>query len=314
MTPALASLLLAAAAAAPAGKAPPAVVVRDADPAPERPTVNLETPEDVARLCRALEPVERVRPAGDAVERGEAEARHDAARDAAVRGRYRAVLPAAGLAFAPYDAPGRRLALQEPAQLPVAAGTARLWPVEERGLAVEAGASAARRVVGAQRGGTLALEVVFDLPDDATCGTGARGKSFTVPIEPVSWRWLEGGVLLARGGAAAERPLVTAAEGAKPRVEVGEPIAGSGEGKRAVSALAADLEACYAEALKRDPAADGLLVAELGGARPAIAADSVGDAELAACVARALPAAQGGRSVVPIRFELAPPGESASSR
>lgn len=305
------ALLLLAAAPAPAGKGP-AVTVRHAEPGPERAAVKLATADDVARLCRALEPAERVRPAGDAVERGEAEARHESGRDEALRERYEALVPAAALPFAPYDGPERRLALEEPAQLPVADGSARLWPTEERGLAVEIDAAAARRVLDAQRRGTLALAVTFDLPDDATCGTGARGKKRTVPVEPVSWRWLDGDVVLARGGAAAERPLVSAAQGARPRVDVGDPLAGPAEARRAVLARSADLEACYAEALKRDPAIDGVLVADLGGARAAIAADSVGDEGLAACVARVLgplAPAQGGKAAVPIRFELAPPGE-----
>ena len=74
---------------------------------------------------------------------------------------------------------------------------------------------------------------------------------------------------------------------------------------------ATELEACYAEALKRDPGVDGVLVADLGGQRPAISADSVGDAELAACVQKVLgplAPARGGKVAVPIRFELEAPG------
>ena len=49
----------------------------------------------------------------------------------------------------------------------------------------------------------------------------------------------------------------------------------------------------------------------LGGQRPAISADSVGDVDLATCVAKVLgplAPAQGGKVAVPIRFELEPPG------
>ncbi len=312
MMPFLSALLL---AAAPAGKpaarpASTAPVVRSADPGPDRPVTRLATAEDVARLCRALEPTERVRAKGDAVARGEAETRQDAEHGAAVTGRYEVIVPGAGLAFAPYDGPERRLALVEPVQLPIADGTARLWPTEERSLSVELDAAGARRVIDAQRGGTLALALVFDLSDDATCGMGARGKKLTVPVEPVSWRWTDGDAVLARGGAAVDRPLLTAAQGAKPRVDVGEPIAGPAEMKKAVLARAAELEACYAEALRRDPGLDGVLVADLGGPRPAISADSVGDPELAGCVQKVLGplAPAGGKVAVPIRFELDPPG------
>ncbi len=308
-------LLLLAAVATPAGEtvtrpAPQTTIVRaDAD-GPDRPVTRLGTADDLARLCAALDPPERLRPKGDAVARGEAETRHDAEHDAAVAGRYEVAVPATGLAFAPYDGPERRLALVEPVQLPVAGGSARLWPTEERSLAAEVDAAGARRVIDAQRAGRLSLALVFDLSDDATCGRGARGKKLVVPVEPVSWRWLDGETVLARGGAAVDRPLLTAAQGAKPRVDVGEPIAGPPEAKKAVLARAVDLEACYAEALRRDPGADGVLVADLGGQRPAISADSVGDPELAACVAKVLAplAPSQGRLAVPIRFELDPPG------
>ncbi len=307
-------LLLLAAAGAPAGKAMtrPAqtTVVRAEGAGPDRPAARLVTADDVARLCGALEPSERLRAKGDPVVRGEAEARQDSERDAAVIRRYEVVVPASGLAFAPYDGPERRLALVEPVQLPFADGTARVWPTEERSLAVEVDAAGARRIIDAQRAGRLALGLVFDLPDDVICGKGARGKKFTIPAEPVSWRWMEGETVLARGGAAVDRPLLTAAQGARPRVDVGEPIFGPPEAKKAVLARAVDLEACYAEALRRDPGLDGVLVADLGGQRPAISADSVGDTELALCVQRVLAplAPAQGRVSVPLRFELEPPG------
>jgi hypothetical protein len=253
---------------------------------------------------------------GDAVDRGVAEERHGDDRRAALRARYEALVPAGKVAFAPYDGPERRLALQEPVQLAFADGVV-LWPTEDRGLPVDATAAAARRVLDAQRRGTLSLSLVFDLPEDATCATGARGTRFTVPVEPVAWRWLDAQTVLAQGGAAAERPLVSAAEGARPKVDVGEPIAGTAETKKAVVARTRDLEACYADALKRNPSIDGVLVADLGGGRAAISADSVGDEGLATCVQKVLgplASGQGARTAVPIRFELAAPAEPPKGR
>jgi hypothetical protein len=320
MTTALATLLLLAAGATPEGNAPAArpappgsaapaaPVVRHEEPPGEQDATRLETADDVERLCRVLEPTERVRATGDAVRRGEVEAGHETMRGAALKGRYLARVAAAKLAFAPYDGPEHRLALQEPVQLPLAGGAARLWPTEHRDLAVEADAAVARRVLDAQRRGTLALEVAFDLPDDASCGAGARGRKFAIGIDPVSWRWLDGDALVAHGGAAAERPLVTAAQGAQPRIAVGDPISGPLDATKAVLAKGGELEACYREALKRNPATDGVLVADIGGARTAISADSVGDEQLAVCVQQALAAlANGARAAVPIRFLLAAP-------
>ncbi|GAO04757.1 hypothetical protein [Anaeromyxobacter sp. PSR-1] len=313
MTLALVAALLTA--ATPAGGKAAVPAVRHAGtpgPAPRA----IRSAEDLAALCRALTPPERLRPRGDAVERGEAEARHDADRDAAIVARYAITLPAARLPFAPYDASERRLSLAEPGVLPVAEGGSRLWPSEERGLPVEADAGAARRVLEAQRAGRLALELTFDLPDDATCGADPRGKTFTLPVEPVEWAWTDGGAALARGGAGADRPLATAAQGATPRVDVGEPIAGPSDAKRAVLTRAGDLQACYAEALRRDPAVDGVLVVELGGGRIGVAADSTGTPELSTCVQRALAtlaAPGGGRVAVPIRFELVAPATAAAA-
>jgi hypothetical protein len=309
MTNALA-LLLAAATAAPAGT-PAAPAVRLADPGPDRPVVHLSTGDQVKDLCSALVPAERLRARGDAVERGEAEAAHDGARDRAIQGRYEVEVPARALRFAPYDGPERRLSLAEPAQIVAGDGAIRLWPTEERGLPVEIDAAGARKVLDAQRAGTLALTLVFDLPDDVTCGPGAKGKAVTLPVEPVGWRWSDGPTTLARGGAGADRPILTVAQGARPRVAVGDPIVGPAEAKKAVVGRALELQTCYVEALRRVPSLDGVLVADLGGARPAISADSVGDAGLASCVQQALAPlapAKAGQLAVPIRFELAPPG------
>jgi hypothetical protein len=267
----------------------------------------------VVALCRTLEPAERLRTKGDAVALGEADEAHDRARDAAIVGRYELAVPGAKLPFARYDGGARRLVLERGGFIALDGGAARLWPALEAGLPVEVDAAAARRILAAQAAGTLELALVFDLGDDVTCGSGPSGRSrYTLPIEPVSWRWVSGGEVLARGGAGAERPLVTATQGAAARVSVGDPLAGPRDARRAVQERAPALEACYADALKRDPALDGVLVAELGGTAPAIAADSVGDAQLAGCVARALgdaagSAGVGGTVAVPIRFELVAP-------
>src|SRR5512144_1383251 len=99
----LAALLLAVLGAAPAGKAVP--IVRHDGAGPDKVPTRLETAEDLARLCRTLEPAERVRPKGDAVERGEAEASQEASRAAALKDRYAARSAAGKVAFAPYDGP-----------------------------------------------------------------------------------------------------------------------------------------------------------------------------------------------------------------
>ena len=123
----------------------------------------------------------------------------------------------------------------------------------------------------------------------------------------MEWTWLEGETALAWGGVAADRPAMSRAAGAQPAVDVGEPIAGPSEAKKAVIARRAELVACYAEGLEREPSLDGVVVVDVG-AKIAVSADSTGSAELAGCVERALaPLAGGAAASVPIRFELAPP-------
>lgn len=303
----LTSLMVVPTGAAPGTRPVPALrlTAPPVGPAPR----HLGSAEDLAALCAALAPAERLRARGDALERGEAGARQETGRDEALLARYAITLPGAPLAFAPYDVAERRLALTEPALLPVPESGSRLWPTEERGLAVEVDAAGARRILDAQRAGRLGLELVFDLPDDATCGSDPRGRTFTLPVEPVDWRWADGQAVLARGGAGEDRPLASAAEGGRPRVAVERPLAGPAAAGRAVAARGAELERCYAAALAVDPGVDGVLVVELGG-KVAVAADSTGDPELGACVRRALEAVSrsggAGRAAVPIRFELLP--------
>ena len=293
-----------AAPAAPTKRAPPAL---RAEGAPAADTVPLRTRDDIARLCGALLPAERLRGGGDAVERGQAEARHDAERDAALERRYEIAVPATSLAFSAYDAREKRLVISPRADLLAADGVARLFVSEERGLPVEVEAAAARRILDAQKAGRLALAITFDLPDEATCLKLDGAARWTVPVEPVSWTYGDGEAALARGGAGAERPLTTAAQGARPRVVVGEPLDGSAMARPAVQGRAASLEACYREALKRDPALDGVIVAAVGGERATIGADSVGDPALAECVTKALTSATPVRAMLPIRFELEAP-------
>jgi hypothetical protein len=248
-----------------------------------------------------------VRAKGDAVDQGEAERAHDLARDRATTGRYEVVVPAAKLALAPYDAAEGTLSVKEPAVLAVAGGAARLWPTEARGLPVEVDAGAARLIVQAQRQGRLELVLVFDLPDEATCGASPRGDRVALGVEPVAWRWIDGATVLGRGGAGSDRPILGAGQGALPTVQIGEAIAGGVDARRAVLSHAVELEGCYADALRRDPTLDGVIVANLAGSTPAIAADSVNDDGLAACVCQVLRGDAGTRAEVPIRFVLRAP-------
>lgn len=298
----LAFLVLAAAAA----QAAPPVVLHAEPAAPDAEPLALASADDVARLCAALVPAERLRAEGDAIARGALEARHEAVRDDALSGRYRATVPGSALRFEGYDPGGGELALDDRAPLPAADGAARIWLAEAPGLPVEVAPDAAKRILDAQGRGTLALALVFDLPEEAACGGAAGARTFTFAAEPVAWRYLDGDAPLAGGGEDAGRGL--GLTDARPKVEIGAPLQGAPDARAAVAARSADLERCYADALARRPGLDGVLVARVGG-EGGIAADSVGDAGLADCVRRAL-GQVGGDGAVPIRFELvagAPP-------
>jgi len=275
---------------------------------PEVPVETLSGAGDVVNLCKRLVPAERIRPSGDAVEQGEARARQESDRDESMAGRYRIMLPAARVGFAAYDGAEERLKVVEPATFRLERGMVVLTATEERGLPVHVDAGLARRILATRAAGRLGLELVFDLPDDAICGGDRRGRRYALNVEPVEWRWLDGEEVLARGGVAGDRPAVSASLGAEPAVDVGEPMVGPREAAKAVLARRADLDACYAEELRKDPSADGVLVVDLG-ARVAIAADSTGSPSLKACVERALSSLAGSEAAsVPIRFELAAPG------
>lgn len=288
--------------------------------------VALEGLDQVRSLCDALTPVERAASRGDAVERGRAAAEREERRATALRRRYRVTVPGDRLRFAPYDPAEGRLALSDRAALTAAGGALRLWSVAEDGLPVAVDAAAAERIVRSAARRALSLDLTFVLPDDdddaLACAHPNASLRYGLGVEPLAWQYTDGGQVLARGGAGADRPPVTAAQGALPRVEIAAPVGSPGDGlQRALRARAPELEGCYRRALERDAALDGVLVADLdlaGEGRPRavrMGIDSVQDDALSACVrdvvaATRFPAAPGGRAQVPIEFSLQAPTAS----
>jgi hypothetical protein len=278
--------------------------------APDPPSVTaIRKGSDVVALCGALVPPERLRSAGDALEGGEDELRQEEAREGALTRRYEVVLPARSISFARYDARDGRLSLADGADLLAAEGVARVYAIDHAGLPVEVDPAAARRILAAAKAKTLTLTVAFDLPDEAVCTKVEGVRRYTVPMDPASWTYRDGATVLARGGEGSDLPVVTAAEGARPRVEVDAPyFGGPADAKAAVAGRAERLEACYREALKRNPGLDGVLAVDLGGAKPVVSVDSVGDAPLAGCVVAALDGLTAAEKVtVPVRFVLEAP-------
>ncbi len=318
-------LALALALAAP--QAQPAIVAetspRTAAPVAAQP---LESPSQVRALCEALNPSERLIRKGDVVAQARAEAEHDARRDVALSGRYRVGISADRLRFADYDPGEEQLALSKRAVLAAAGGTLRIWPVEDGGLPVTVDVAAAQRIMEAAARKTLALTIAFTLPDDddeVACVHPNGSRRYALGIEPVGWEYVDGEQVLARGGEGADRPIVTAAEGARPRIRVSDPLGGGGrELRSAVEAREKDLEGCYQRALQQNPGLDGSLVAEVefgrGASRVRIAADSVQDEAMTACVTGVIsrvefPRGQEVRADLPIHFILEPPPAESGS-
>lgn len=299
-----------------------------APPAAETPTVTapaagprlLESPSHVRALCEALEPSERLLPRGDVVQRASAEMAHDSRREAALDARYRVQIAADRLRFGEYDPDEKQLVLSDRAFLSAASGSIQVWPLESAGLPVTVEPAAARRIMQAAARKTLTLELTFTLPDDpdVTCGHANGSSRYSLGVDPFRWEYLDRGRVLARGGEGSDRPIVTAAEGARPRVRIADPIGGGRELRSAVEASEKDLEGCYQRALQQNPALDGSLVAEVelaGGAARAVrmAADSVQDDAMTGCVTGiisrvAFPEGEDVRADIPIHFELEPPG------
>jgi len=320
----LALALTLAVTASPPTTARPTV---ETPPATSTPAVQvLDTPAQARALCDALTPTERLHPKGNAVERSRAGAEHDARREATLNGRYRVTIPAGRLWFAPYDAEERRLELSERAFLTGAGGALHVWAVESAALPVALDTAAAERLMQAAQRKTLALRLTFTLPDDdeeAICAHAAGSGSYALGVDPTAWEYVEGAQVLARGGEGGDRPIVTAAQGARPRVEVADPVGDGGRDvKRAVLAKQKDLEGCYARALQQNPGLDGSVVAEVdagGGARGVhLAADSLQDEGLTSCVRGVLsgvefPRGTGERAEIPIHFLLEAPTASSGT-
>ncbi len=284
----------------------------------------LDYPKQVEALCASLTPAERVRFRGDALERGKAEAAHQAGRSAIFGRRYQVEIPGNRIAFEPYDEGEGELAVSPRAVLTGARGSLRVWASEDAQLAVKASRAEARRVLDAQQAGALTLLLTFDLPDEdeagSPCAHAAGSRLYTLAVEPVSWQYASRGEVLARGGEGADRPQATAAQGGRPTVEVGESMGGNAELRQAIVARTKELAACYHDALRRDPALDGTLVVEVGlrqDSAPSVrvAADSLQDGPLAACargaVAKAAFPKGAAKATVPIRFTLQAPPATA---
>jgi hypothetical protein len=283
------------------------------------PIYSLDRESAVAGLCADLAPLGSRNFGGDALERGKREAEARKKRAAAFEATYLVTLPGAAVAFSPWDS--GRLALSRHSSLEV--GGLRVVLTESEELPVDADEAAARRILDAQKKGTLRLRLALELPDDdggSPCA--ARGMRFTLGAEPVSWAYEAEGQVLATGGEAAGRASVQV--GAKPRVVIGPAPATGDPGAGAdLGPHAGGLARCYDEALKRDPTLDGTLVfaVELDKAGKAralkVLLDSVQDEALAAC-ARGIAeraewklAAQAklARVEVPVRFVLEPPAK-----
>jgi len=324
----LALLIAGRAAGAPAAKAPAppgdggstAVTAPPEASQEPAPPVLLDTPQALDRLCAAFVLPGRLPSRGDAIGRTEAAAERRRAREAAMASRYRVRIDARRVAFAPYDDGEEKLELVPRLVLIGLGGALRLWATEDVQLPVRAAPAAARRVLDALAEGTLALFVTFDLAErdnEPPCVHVPRSRQYTLAAEPIAWEWSSRGKVLARGGEGADRPLASAAEGAKPRVEVGSPIC-EGDGgavKDLFAGWSADLLRCYDGALARNPRLDGTLVIELrlgsgGVARDVrISADSMQDGAVAACVREVAarpgyPSGPRGRCSVPITFAL----------
>jgi hypothetical protein len=280
-------------------------------------------PTQARTLCTALLPSERLATKGDVVARAQAEDEQDARREAALAGRYRVMVPAERLKFGSYDRDEQELTLSDRTFLAAANGTLHLWMVSRAGLPVAADPATAQRLAQAAAQRKLTLALTFTLPDDedaAYCANVSGSHHYGLGVEPFSWEYAVDGQVLARGGEGGDRPLVTAAQGARPRVEVSDPYgAGGREARQALEAAAPDLVTCYQHALEENPSLDGTLVAEVdlsAGQSVRVAADSVQDEGLTRCVmgvvSRArFPRAGATRLDIPIHFLLEAPTADA---
>jgi hypothetical protein len=284
-------------------------------------------PDGLVALCQSLRDENPASFPGNAVEQARAEEAHAQRRQAALAGRYVAIVPAVGFAFRNYELGERRLILDTERGLALGDGAELIVPSKDPAPGFVLGPDLADRLLGQRTEGKLALRLIFrpagsQLRKDACLWLGG-GRVVKMEIEVLGAALIApDGTVLSRGDTGEYADASPTAPVRSPKVTVRKPRAADGKDVQpsmagALAVLAERAQPCYERVLIARPALRGVLVLGIrigAGGRVETAhveMSSLGDDTLVSCVttnvAKATVAgtSSGQRFSVPLHFSSA---------
>ena len=281
-------------------------------------------PEELVALCQSLRDENTMSFAGNAVEQARALENHAQRRQAALAGRYVAIVPASGFAFRSYELGERRLLLDTERGLVLGDGAELFVPSKDPAPGFVLAPDLAERLLAQRTAGKLALRLIFrpagsHLRKDACLWLGG-GRVVKMEIELLGAALVApDGTVLSRGDTGEYADTSPTAPVRSPKVTVHKPRAADGRESQAslasaLGALAERAQPCYERVLLVRPALRGTLVLGIrigagGHVETAhVEMSSLGDDTLVSCVttnaAKAtIPGTSSGqRFSIPLRF------------
>jgi hypothetical protein len=239
--------------------------------------------------------------AGNAVEQSRAIETHARGRQAALAGRYVAIVPATGFSFRSYELDERRLILDTNHSLILGDGAELFVPSTDPAPGFVLAPDLADRLLGQRTEGNLALRLLFrpagpHLRKDACMWIGG-GHVVKLEVEVLGAALVApDGTVLSRGDTGEYADASSALPVRSPRVTVHKPRAADGKEIQAnmagdLGSLAERAQPCYERALTARPTLRGTLILAIrigtGGHVEAthVEMSSLGDDALANCVA-----------------------------
>jgi hypothetical protein len=221
-------------------------------------------------LCESLRDENPTGFAGNAVAQARAIESHAQRRQAALAGRYVAIVPAAGFAFRSYELGERRLMLDTDRGLVLGDGAELFVPSKDPAPGFVLAPDLADRILTQRTEGRLALRLIFrpsgsPLRKDACLWLGG-GRVVKMEIEVLGAALIApDGTVLSRGDTGEYADAAPTAPVRSPKVTVRKPRADDGKEIQsslatALGAIAERAQACYERVLIVRPALRGTLV------------------------------------------------------
>jgi hypothetical protein len=301
--------------------------IPNAGPASNGDASSVSGPDGLVALCETLRDADSASFPGNAVEQARAIEAHAQRRQAALAGRYVAIVSSSGFAFRGYDLGDRRLMLDTERGLVLGDGAELFVPSKDPAPGFVLAPDLAERVLTQRSEGKLALRLIFrpagsQLRKDACLWLGG-GRVVKMEIEVLGAALIApDGTVLSRGDTGEYADASPTAPVRSPKVTVYKPRGADGKDIQAtmVGALATLGEAarpCYERVLIARPALRGTLVVGIrigagGHVETAhVEMSSLGDDTLVSCVATNVAkatvagASNGQRFSVPLQFRSA---------